>query len=508
MDSERSQQSVCGRYLSVGLDSVESVTILRPVLAAQRLLADEPAWKMLRGGNAAVAVALLGEHLGGEERRLPAPVLFERLDADLEELRGQGQDLPQTAQAYCTSWRNDGILIRRTAQGSREETFELSQGALTAIRFVGQLAEPLQSVTESRLSTILDRMRVLARDTDPDTTTRLAALYEERARLDTQIERVAAGEVDVLSDEQAVERIRDILALSNEVPADFARVRAELEKLNRGLREQLIEKEGSRGTVLDDIFRGVDLLQQSEAGRSFNGFYSLLLDPERGLEFDESINAILERSFVDELSSVQSRTLRRILPTLHDRSSEIHGVMTAFSRSLRRFVQSQEFLADREINKELRAALRHALETAQSVKPYAKTGLTLDLSSVPLNSVTSLKPYNPADFESAQDVTVHQSEPVNIEELRALARASEIDMTELTGNINAAVAQLQAATIAEVLSQFPATQGVASVVGLLVLAQEHAGKLDGREDLSWASGAGTQMHGTVGRYLFTDRITP
>lgn len=70
------------------------MTILRPVLATQRLLADEPAWKMLRGGNAAIAVALLGEHLGGEERRLLAPVLFERLEEDLEELRGQGLDLP------------------------------------------------------------------------------------------------------------------------------------------------------------------------------------------------------------------------------------------------------------------------------------------------------------------------------------------------------------------------------------------------------------------------------
>ncbi|MFQ4149482.1 DUF3375 domain-containing protein [Arthrobacter sp. LAPM80] len=484
------------------------MTIIRPVLAAQRLLADEPAWRMLRGSNSAIAVALLGEHLGRDERRLVAPVLFERLAEDLEELRGQGFDLPQTAQAYCAAWRNDGILIRRTAEDAREETFELSQGALTAIRFVGQLAEPSASVTESRLATILDRLRVLARDTDPDKTSRLAALYEERARLDAHIERVDAGEVDVLLPEQALERIRDILALVDEVPADFARVRAELEKLNRGLREQLIEQEGSRGTVLDDIFRGVDLLQQSEAGRSFAGFYSLLLDPERGLEFQDSIDQLMERDFVERLSPAQSRTLRRTLPTLQDRSSEIHGVMTAFSRSLRRFVQSQEFAHDRIINKTLRAALKHAMETAQTVKPYAKTSLTLELTSVPLNSVSALKPHNPADFESAQDIVRHESEPVDIEALRALARASEIDMAELSSNVNAALDQLQGATIAAVLQLFPASQGVASVVGLLVLAEQHGGKLEGHEELHWTSSQGSPMHGTVGRYLFTDRIEP
>lgn len=484
------------------------MTIFRPVLAAQRLLAEEPAWRMLRGSNAAIAVALLGEHLGGEERRLVAPVLFERLEEDLEELRGRGLELPQTAQAYCVAWRNEGILIRRTAEEAREETFELSQGALTAIRFVGQLAEPSTSVTESRLATILDRLRVLARDTDPDKATRLAALYDERARLDAHIERVDAGEVEALSPGQAVERIRDILTLVEEVPADFARVRAELEKLNRGLREQLIGQEGSRGTVLDDIFRGVDLLQQSEAGRSFSGFYALLLDPERGLEFEASIEGIMERAFVDQLSPSQARTLRRILPTLQDRSSEIHGVMTAFSRSLRRFVQSQEFIQDRIINKNLRAALKQAMATSQTVKPYAKTSLVLDLTSVPLNTVAALKLHNPADFESAQDIVRHQSEPVDIAALRALARASEIDMAELTGNVNAALDDLPAATITDVLGLFPASQGVASVVGLLVLAEQHADKLDGREDLHWISSQGAAMHGTVDRYLFTDRISP
>ena len=482
------------------------MSVLRAVLTAVRLQTNEPAWKLLRAQNAAAAVAILGRHLGGEERRLPAPVLFEKIEEDLEELRGNGFDLPQTAQAYCTAWRADGILVRRTADESREETLELSQGALTALRFVAQLAEPRQAVTGSRLETILDRLRVLARDTDPDLQTRLAALQEERARIDRQIERVAAGEVEVLPAEQALERIRDVLALVEEVPADFARVRAEIEGLNRDLRERLIEREGPRGSVLDDIFRGVDLLEQSEAGRSFTGFYALLLDPERGLEFEDSIAAIMERAFSERLTPAQGRTLRRVIPTLQDRSSEIHAVMRAFSRSLRRFVQTQEFQQDRIINQQLRQALRQALETSETVKPYAKTSLQLDLSSMPLGSVAALKLHNPADFEASADVVRHEAAPVDIEELRALARASEIDVAELAGSVNRTLEERSAATIAEVLALHPATQGVASVVGLLVLAEEHARPLDGREDIHWTSTQGVPRRGTVGRHLFTERI--
>ncbi len=180
---------------------------------------------MLRARNADTAVAILGNHLAGEERRLVAPVLFEEVDADLEELRAEGFDLPQTAQAYCTEWRNQQILIRRSAEESREETFELSPGALTAIRFVTDLAEPRQSVTESRLATIQDRLRELARDTDPDAASRLQALYTERDRIQAEIDRVESGEIDVLAPDRALERIRDILGLVEEVPADVARVR-------------------------------------------------------------------------------------------------------------------------------------------------------------------------------------------------------------------------------------------------------------------------------------------
>lgn len=500
--------------MSEALASVRSMTVLRAALTASRLLSEDPAWRLLRANNAAVAVAVLSKHLGGEQRRLAAPELFEHVEEDLEELRGNGFDLPQTAQAYCTAWRNDGILIRRTAEGSREETFELSLGSLQAIRFVTELSEPRQAVTESRLATILDRVRLLARETDPDSTSRLHALHEERARLDAEIERAAAGDIEVLSPDQAAERLRDVLSLIEEIPSDFARVRSELEQLNRGLRERLIEQDGPRGSVLDDIFRGVDLLAESEAGRSFSGFYALLLDPEQGRDFEDSIDTIMDRPFTSRLSPMQVRTLRRILPTLQDRSSEIHAVMTAFSRSLRRFVQSQEFEQDRLINQRLRSALRQAMVTSQSVKPFVKTELSLDLTSVPLNSVAALNLHNPADFEAAGEIAQHDADTVDIEELRALARASEIDMVELTGNLNAVLSRQSSATIADVLAEYPATQGVASVVGLLVLAEEHATALAGREDISWQSAANTTdgpgiiRRGTVGRYLFTERILP
>ena len=430
-------------------------------------------------------------------------------EENLEELRDNGFDLPQTAQAYCTEWRNDGILIRRISQAAREETFEETTRApcRRSASSTSSANRAPQSPSPG-LKPSLTGCGCWPGTPIPDVASRLATLREERERIDAQIARVAAGDVPLLSGEQATERIQEMLGLIEEVPGDFARVRAEMEFLNRDLRERLIDVDGPRGTVLEDIFRGVDMLAQSEAGRSFSGFYALLLDPERGLEFEDGIESILDRDFVATLPAAPIA-----LATPHP--ADAAG---PFQRDPRRDdgIQPQPAplraipgIPDQDKLRgpgPARAALRQGMETARAIKPYAKTGLTLDLTSMQMLSVSTMKPHNPADFTVPGQVHSHAPEPVDIEELRALARASEIDMLELTANVNDLLETRPAATIAEVLAVHPATQGVASVVGLLVLAEEHAHSLDGREDVSWASGDSTPRRGAVGRYLFTERI--
>lgn len=483
------------------------MSALHTALAADRLTVDSPAWVLLRSRNAATAVALLGAHLTGEDRRLPAPELFERVDEDLVVLREHGFDLPRTARAYCDEWRQDGILVRRPAGDSREETYELSDGALLAIQFVTDLLQPRTSVTQSRLATILERLHDLAVATDPRTESRLAALRAERDRIDAEIARVAAGEHEVLAVERAVEQARDILDLAGQLPADFARVRAELERLNRSLRARLVEDTDSRGTVLDDIFRGVDHLAESDAGRSFDGFYRLILDTEQVTAFEDDVDGVLDRDFAAHLGPAEARALRRLLPALQDASGEIHDVMTAFSRSLRRFVQSEELAEHREVQNLVQRAQREALTLAGHVQPFARTDLELSLTSVTVDSVGALALHNPADHRTAADVeTRTPDDDVDWAALVAAARASEIDLAELRSHVNQALARRGRLTVGELLDEHPASQGLASVVGLLVLAEEHAVALDGVEPVTWTAASGAQRSGTVPRRLFTREV--
>jgi hypothetical protein len=73
-------------------------------IATYRRLREQALWRLLAADNGPIILALLETHLIEGERSLPASILYERMGRSLEELRGQGHHLPQTAQSYVADW--------------------------------------------------------------------------------------------------------------------------------------------------------------------------------------------------------------------------------------------------------------------------------------------------------------------------------------------------------------------------------------------------------------------
>src|SRR5690606_35887685 len=119
---------------------------------------------------------------------------------------------------------------------------------------------------------------------------------------------------------------------------------------------------------------------------------------------------------------------------------------------------------------------------------------------------SAMRLLNPADSETTAAVETVSATPAGLDELRAFVRASEIDMRELRSNVNEVLAERGPSTVAEILEVKPATQGVASVVGLLVLAEEYAVRTgsDRHEHVSWtpAEAATPARSATLPQYLF------
>ncbi|KAG1533626.1 hypothetical protein G6F50_015809 [Rhizopus delemar] len=101
-----------------------------------------------------------------------------------------------------------------------------------------------------------------------------------------------------------------IIGLADELTEDFRRVRDDFEQLNRDFRERIIDDEGERGDVLSQLFEGVDVIGESDAGRSFQAFWRLLNDAEQSAQLDAALEAVLARGFARRLD----RNERNFLP--------------------------------------------------------------------------------------------------------------------------------------------------------------------------------------------------
>jgi hypothetical protein len=286
-------------------------------------------------------------------------------------------------------------------------------------------------VTESRLASIAAQLGVLAIETDPYTTRRLDQLEAQRDQIDARMAQIRRGEASTLDDGRALERVGEIITQAQDVPADFARVQARFEELNRSLRAAVVESEGSQRRVLDEIFRGVDLIDDSEEGRTFAAFASLVLDPVVSASFEDDIAQILARPFAARLTTAERRMLRRFLSLLKERSAEIQEVITSFARGLRRYVQSQEYQRDRVLRSAIQDALGAGVRAAAGVKPYEPTSLVLDLSAMRMTSVGEISLHDPAELDASDPIEEQELSEVDLAELKSIARLSEIDFDEL-----------------------------------------------------------------------------
>lgn len=445
-------------------------------------------WRLLAAPSGPTVLALLESHLYEAERSLPASIFHERIGRDFEHLRSLGEDWPQTPQAYVASWLADGYLERRLPSGAREEEYELALSAVEAIRFVASLAKPHTAATESRLGLVIDALARLSADTDNDKARRIARLRAEQARIEREIADVEQGVLHLVPDASALERTREVIALADGLTGDFRRVRDQFEQINRDLRERIMDNDGNRGDVLDSLFAGIDLIADSDAGRTFTAFWRLLTDPEQSATLEQALDQLMARNFVAALDSKERRFLLRLTRTLLEQGGMVHDVLQSFARSLKHFVQSREFQEQRRLTQLLREAQRVALSLKDSVKATDALEFTLPLTSSKVSSLSQWALHDPALQALPGTMLDSTAASIDLAMISDLVAQSEIDFRTLKENVRTVLAERSQASIAEVLLAHPAAQGLGSVLGLMALGSRHGVVAGHSETVDWLGG--------------------
>jgi hypothetical protein len=454
-------------------------------IAQLRQLREQPLWKLLASHNAPVVVGVLQALLMSDDKALPASALHERVNQELKLLKQAGEDMAQTAQAYIAGWLTEKWLERRLPAGATEEVYELSPDSVTAIRFLQGVLQPRRMATESRLATVINQLTKLAEETNPDPGSRREALLQERQRIDRELEALGRGEVVTLAPERALERAKEVIALADELAADFRRVRSDFEQLNRQLRADLLSNEGNRGQVLEQLFAGMDLIGETESGKSFYAFWRLLTDVEQSTIFSEALSEVVSREFALQLAVGERRFLRNLTPRLLEEGGSVHEVLQTFSRSLRAFVQSREYLEQRRFNTVLRESQQDALAVKDLVRTNQDIGFELWMSSARLRSATQWHLCDPT--EAISDTSMHDAfeSTVSLQAIAELVRNSEIDFGLLRRNIKTALESNTVVSIEQLMERFPATQGLGTVVGYIHLGVREGKVTPSRVRVRW-----------------------
>ncbi len=458
---------------------------------------------MLAADHGPLILAMLESLFADGEKTIPVSVAVERLSRDLDDLRARGHVLAQTAQAYLADWLGQGWLLRRLPAGSQEETFELSVDALAALRWLAGLEKPRSAATESRLASVIDQVLRLAEETDANPASRLARLVAERERLDQEIARMGDGRLDVLPDERAIERAREVIAQAGELAGDFRNVRDAFDRLNRELRQRLMESDGSRGDVLEELFSGIDLIGDSDPGRTFTAFWRLLTDGEQSQALTDALDAIVDRGFARHLESHERRFLQSLTAVLMGEGGEVHEVLQQFARSLKNFVQSREYQEQRRLHTLLRQAQQAALEARHVIRPNAGIGVTFNLSSSSIRSVSQWRLYDPSLRVPDTAMSDAAASDLTLDVVEELVRQSEIDFRTLREHVRELLASQSQVSIADLLERYPAEQGFGSVVGYVALGSRHGELTEQWQRVRWTGSDGVSRQARVPAIYFT-----
>ena len=209
--------------------------------------------------------------------------------------RSYGDDLyPRSGAQYLEAWADPirGILRKYYPERGDEAEYDLTPATARAIEWIQSLQERRFVGTESRLRIIIDLLREIIRSTEQDPETVIQNLERQKREIEQQIAAIQEHGVSPADPTRVREQFFQAEDTARQLLADFRQVEYNFRTLDRETRELIATSDKPKGDLLDEIFQGQDVIRDSDQGRSFQGFWELLMTPARQAELQEMLDNI------------------------------------------------------------------------------------------------------------------------------------------------------------------------------------------------------------------------
>lgn len=452
---------------------------------------ENAAWRLLRATNAPLVLAFVTD-LFNESNDVP----FSRAKAALELELSQGREedwfeSEKSAAAYLREWIQAGWLRELDDNLSKTDACE------TALRFCEGLDKRESKATASHLRIVQDAVRDLTASLNPDSRERVMLLESRKAELQRDIDDLNAGIVHQLSEAEQRERIREIYQLASVLTGDFRRVEDDIRLLDQSLRVQMIEADSNRGKVLQDLLDKEEVLSESDAGRAFEGFFQLLCDQNRSMEFREQLRSLLSRSACKYLRADESRYLGQLVRELTRESERVFKVRRRTEESLRAFVESGAHLEHRRVEQLLGKLERLAVRfKEQDINWQKRLPLELQSGKVPISSPQNMRLRNPEEQLDTSDIQAEVNSHLPSQTM--LDQLHTVKIMEVAARIQALLQQQGPLSIGGLIRQHPVESGLEELVACLRIAKAiGATELDDNEIVEITDRNGETIRATI-----------
>ncbi len=472
--------------------------------AINALRENHAGWSLLRAQNAPLAVSFfIKAFTGPNQRDIGRQELIDHLDDVLFGLREVfGEDkYPRPAGEYLDEWAapERAWLRKYYVPGQDEPRYDLTAAAEDVVRWVESLSGRDFVATQSRLTSIFAVLKALVQQSETDPEVRLAELQRQRDGIDAEMQRIKDGNIRVMTGPEALDHFQQLTTLAKDLLSDFREVEQNFRKLDRQVREQIATWDGSQGELLASIFANQQDISGSLQGRTFQGFWDYLMSPQLRTELRDLLHRATQIDALAKLDNLHAVTNlhQDWLPAVEQTQATVRQL----SQQMRRLLDDKVFLENKRIMQLVRSIESGALGTRE----VAPSGVFLEIAA---QSVEVALPFERPLYEPSRRIMVDDIVvAANDTEVDAGALFNQfhVDTERLKSNIDDVLAGTEQATLGEVASAHPLSQGLAEIVAYYQLATESewaAINPDESQQLSWQLPDGSIREATVEQIIF------
>jgi Protein of unknown function (DUF3375) len=435
---------------------------------------------LLRSPDAIMHLALMAAYLG-DGQIVDGPNLAAAINADLPAMLSAETttdsdealfDLPD-ADGLLTRWTKRGWVYRSVDPATRIERYQLTSGAIQAVRQMRNLQRNTSVATESALAMVMADLRQVASDANPDPIARRLMLTEQIVTLEKQREALDRGEMPEVSHRDLIDRVVALAHLVERIPADVARYGEEMHANTATLlRQTLADDAAEFGELLDRMFAGHDVIADSAEGQAFRAFATLIATPSQRSQLESDIAEIIER--IRGLPPHEMDTLNGFIDAMWNRVLDVEGIRGLAFRRMSNFVRGGDALYYRSLRSRIGEAQSAAAAAFARTHGGRDIGFIVPLGGIDARSVGRLRLHSGSTVRA--DPVVDSTGEFDIN-AAALAGRESIDWAALRESIDRAVeGHGGLATLTEVLEHLPEAR-TGDVIGLWLLATRH-GEVD------------------------------